>query len=486
LVLKIKRADGVMSLRRRRWRWIGGFIAVLVVFLAAMLWHEFDRRAGLYWYDVQQDYRYCFRDAVVSRLDIPVGTDGFEFPIVEHQWDTALLELEVSSTLAGWWFEPAIDIGISDGREARQHFERGASGVRLVELGISGPQSIPSDRIVRLSGRHLRWPSQTGRLLLFDNRVQSESSLLVLAPHPDDAEIAAFGLYSGRDAHVVTITNGSYSADSYIDIVSDPVRREDLEARLRVWDSLVVPRWGGLEEKRAINLGYFTLTLEQMRANPTIPVPNPVSGSTDIEPYRSWKRTAGQPQKPARPTWESLVDDLSTLLREIAPRVIVAPHPVLDAARDHVYTTLALFEAIERVAGFDAILLLYTNHHTLSDYYPFGPADSRVGIPPWFDCSVPFGGVLSYPLDEEQQVVKLFALDAMHDLRRMPHRELGGPAFRVLERAKRALDELWRDPAGEHSYFRRAVRPNELFFVYSVANGHAIRRLTSAAQERLP
>jgi hypothetical protein len=33
---------------------------------------------------------------------------------------------------------------------------------------------------------------------------------------------------------------------------------------------------------------------------------------------------------------------------------------------------------------------------------------------------------------------------------------------------------LWRDRADSYSYFRRAVRPNELFFVYTTADREAL------------
>ena len=177
----------------------------------------------------------------------------------------------------------------------------------------------------------------------------------------------------------------------------------------------------------------------------------------------------------ATSTWDSLVADLATLLDQIQPAVIATPHPSLDVAADHKFTTVALFEALERVGGSDRTLLLYNNHHVFGEYFPFGPADGLVTLPPWFDPELPCRGVYSHRLDEGSRTAKLFALDAMHDLRPAP-RVSSVKASRAARvgAVRRALRELWRYPADYYSYFRRATRPNELFFVYSTADRDAL------------
>jgi hypothetical protein len=98
-----------------------------------------------------------------------------------------------------------------------------------------------------------------------------------------------------------------------------------------------------------------------------------------------------------------------------------------------------------------------------------------VTLPPWFDRSLAFGGVYSQALDDTRQTEKLFALEAMHDLRSAPRRFIGQPTRRFLERLSVVASELWREPFGTYSYYRRAVRPNELFFVYSPSDRSALR-----------
>ena len=63
----------------------------------------------------------------------------------------------------------------------------------------------------------------------------------------------------------------------------------------------------------------------------------------------------------------------------------------------------------------------------------------------------------------EQQKSKIFALDAMNDLRL-------GTDFRFpLMAFTQAFQTLWFDISGKNeSYFRRAIRSNELFFMVDI------------------
>jgi hypothetical protein len=105
-------------------------------------------------------------------------------------------------------------------------------------------------------------------------------------------------------------------------------------------------------------------------------------------------------------------------------------------------------------------------------------------MPPWFDATLPLSSVYSHPLDEGRQLDKLFALDAMHDLRAAPRRLLGGPTDRFIERLRRSAEDVIRDPVSDYSYYRRAVRPNELFFVYAPAERQALADFWRAGRER--
>jgi LmbE family N-acetylglucosaminyl deacetylase len=440
--------------------------ACVVVLLALSV--ELRRRGELYWYDVRQDYHYAFAPGSVVRLPVELTPDGFVFPEASARWDTAALRLEVRTSWTSRWYEPSVAIE-HDGQSDRQYLDRGGKGSRYLLL----PPGVGPGERVRLLGNRVSWPSQRAELLLWDNALPADPTVLVLAPHPDDAEIAAFGVYAAHRSFVATVTAGNYIDNSYEHLVPDAAAVDALRARLRTWDSLAIPSMGGVPAERVVNLGYPGLSLERLHA--TRGEARPAALEQRPLQYRQGAVAQLLGDRTATATWDDLVQDLATLLDRTRPDIVVAPHPVLDESSDHQFTTVALFEALDRLPEDRSVLFLYTNHHILAEYYPFGPSDSRVSLPPWFDRRYPFGRIYSQELDGPHQVDKLFALDAHHDLRAAPRRLTGGPTDRFLLRLERAVGDLVRDPVSDYSYYRRAVRPNELFFVYTAGQRSALR-----------
>jgi LmbE family N-acetylglucosaminyl deacetylase len=466
----MRTAPGLYRFRQPMALVVAGVVAALVVGALA-LFIELRRRHNLYWYDVRQDYDYSFTGAGVSRLQVDVSREGFTVPAAQGSWDTALLRLRVESSATARWFEPSVVVE-ADGRSHRQFFERGARGTRYLLL----PRAASPGTAVRLRGDRLHWPLQEAELLLFDSGTAPSPTVLVLAPHPDDAEIAAFGLYATHHAYVATVTAGNYVHESYAHLAADDAAQNVLRARIRTWHALAVPAWGGVPPERIVTLGYAGLSLEHLfetRERST----REGNSTWPIGRYRQGAVQQMLRDRAPTETWDSLVHDLTALLDTTRPDVIVAPHPVLDGSADHQLTTIALFEALEAGADDSTTLFLYTNHHILAEYYPFGPSDSVVTLPPWFDPALPFGSIYSFDVDPEQQIDKLLALEAHHDLRPPPRRLLGGPGDRFWHRVGQGVGDLVRDPVSDYSYYRRAIRPNEVFFVY----GPAERRVLSAA-----
>lgn len=436
-------------------------LAVLTV--AILLLAEVRRRQGLYWYEVTNDYQFEFAQGQHTRLTVEVSSEGFVLPETQGTWDTAFLAIRVSTTLSGHWFEPSIGVAVGERSKQRQFFERGVRGVRY--LNLLPDTGVPGEPVY-LEGHHMKWRKQTAELLLFRQAGVSNGKTLVLAPHPDDAEIAAFGLYADRDSYVATITAGDYVDGVYRHIFEDPVAQDLLKGKLRTWDSLVVPLWGGVPAERTVNLGYHNGTLRELRRPDGVSPDSSTPGGGALGLYRSGNVDELLEGRQGDASWASLVQDLEALLTSVRPEVVAAPHPVLDVSSDHRLTTVALLEALERLGDEDTVLLLYNNHHVWTEYFPFGPSDALVTLPPWFDTEAPFASVYSHPLDKGRQVEKLFALDAMHDLRAGPRVVAGGPAGRFVRRLGALFSGLRSDPLSTYSYFRRAVRPNELFFVY--------------------
>jgi hypothetical protein len=85
-----------------------------------------------------------------------------------------------------------------------------------------------------------------------------------------------------------------------------------------------------------------------------------------------------------------------------------------------------------------------------------------MSLPPWSTSDVIVEGVYSHAVPPELQTRKLFALESMHDLRLSPTEQ----ATCNLPEIKRR-DDYPRVPSVD--YFRRGVRSEELFFVYSLS-----------------
>ena len=225
-----------------------------------------------------------------------------------------------------------------------------------------------------------------------------------------------------------------------------------------------MPLWGGVPPERCINLGYFDCTLPTMSRNQGKPVSAEVSGLSDVSYFRQFNQSSMPSREPCKATWPNLVDDLTRILTAAQPTIIVTPHPFIDKHADHKFATLALLEALPKTKLTQGRLFLSTNHHVITKMHPLGLLDGAVTLPPRFDAAPLGEGVFSFPLTPQKQIDKIFALEAMHALRPPP--SIGAPEINTGAQAKEAAKHLIRgSDEYTYSHLRRAVRPNELFFV---------------------
>jgi LmbE family N-acetylglucosaminyl deacetylase len=369
------------------------------------------------------------------------------------------------------------------GAAAVQAFEDGAQGRRFVDVTPLLRGGLGDGAPIELMADGVRVAPGPARLYTFVNPSVSGLRVLVVAPHPDDAEIAAFGVYSSTDADVVTVTSGDAGAQGFAVLFPEPGEHYRAKGWIRTWDSITVPFFGGVPPGRARNLGYYDATLRRLWQERPRAIEPLLAKLESPGFYRSLNVDPDLKARPFTASWPSLVSDLRAELDRVKPRVVVAPHPLLDRHRDHQFTTVALLEALESWPG-DCELWLYTNHATGNESWPFGPRDAMTGLPPWpapaarGAAATPGAGLFftrlySHPLDADARDRKQVALEAMHDLRPFDLRPEAGeedPATR-RERAE----------AGRYDYFRRAPRPNELFFVLTRDDA---RRLHSFVVER--
>lgn len=425
-------------------------------------------------------YRAGFRipsrrdDACVCRgehqkVSVSVERDGFDLPTgVVARGQTAVLTLRLEATWLGRYCDPFIEVRRGPS-SYRQYFERGASGRRHLNLSPvftgGGDATLPR---VALRGGWLRW-GRDATLALFAPPAIDGAEVLVLAPHPDDAEIAAFGMYAGRPSWVATMTAGAGGMANLSSVIPS-AHAARWSANLRGWDSLTIPQIGGVPRERCLNLAQPDGQLQNMHEQPG----KPFNIACEESLSRATLRSRNEPVEFQRGepgcTWTALVEDLRRLIEKANPDIVVCPHPLIDGHHDHVFTTVALEEAVRQLPSKSRLFFLYVVHRRGAPLYPFGSADTLVSLPPWTDDEWLADSIYSHPLAPDTQRGKYFAIEATHDLRAY---HSGAP-----KTMRQVLTAVWRElsafvggtglPAG--SFLRRAARPNELYWVVSQAS----------------
>jgi len=429
---------------------------IFLLLLISLIFISYFSLAAKYKYDVRQDYQYAFENS--HHIEVPVNISQGTFQLSsKHHGDTGFIELNIKATLLGHFIEPSVEI-TADGHTSVLSFERGAQGIRYINLPVTHNTSI------ELKGHYLTIADQAARLMLFNNpSIQPQTKILIISPHPDDAEIAAFGLYSQHNSVIVTITAGEAGPHNYDEIYTDVQQHYQAKGKLRVWDSITVPMLGGVLPEQAINLGYFDGTLPQMYAVPETPVHSLYAGISDINDFRQQNLSTLTPLSQGKATWSALVNDLKYIIQKFSPDIIVTPYPALDWHSDHKLSTRAVIDTLQQLNLQHGQLFLYTNHLSFNNYFPYGAQGELAPIPPDFTQSLYFDSLYSFSPTKPK--AKIFALEAMHDLRPDTSWLEPSGAFKLFKSA--LLNKLL---LRDQSYFRRAVRANELFLVVNFSS----------------
>lgn len=434
--------------------------AFLILAVVATLLGFAFQRLSIYHYNVRESYHYDFSKSDAKTFTLPVNNGLINLPPIGQDYDTAILAINVKPSLLSYFLQPSIEVGNGEDH-LKQVVEHGASGIRYVNLSHFLVQNAQT---LNFETHFVNLAETTAQLYVFPKHEANNARILVISPHPDDAEIAAFGLYSHSQSFIATLTAGEAGKNTYNEIYQNPIAGNLKKGELRVWDSLFVPSLGSVPPERTVNLGYFDGTLEKMYSDQDRPVKSEQTGIKEVQYFRRQNvSTLLAGQTPASATWTSLVSDLAYLLDTIKPDIIVAPYPALDEHSDHKYASIALFAAIKKLNIKEGLLYLYTNHSIYNEYYPYGEKDDPISLPPNFQADPTFGSLYSHPLTAEDRRNKLFALEAMHDLRLDTKWLTPKGAFTVFRKSlKKGLFGY------DKSYFRMAVRDNELFFVLPV------------------
>ena len=428
------------------------FVGILVAWwlpllLAVLAWvaHEAWFADHLF-YAPSEDYHYRFSaDAEVAGVRFEGGRLRVDQPLASDA--TLVLAIKIKSNWLGRFLDPSIEFAGD-----RQTFERGVNGLRYLNLSGSDLSDL------QLRGRHCRVLG-TPRLWAWTHPDYRAQRVMVIAPHADDAELAAFGLYSQAEKPwIVTLTAGEIEAEHYQQMGLGPVEASRIKGRLRAWDSIAVPRWAGVPEAHCVQLGYFCLQLPTMRATPDQPVGSREADLSDIRLFRQFNPFPLPADQDGLPTWNNLLTDLRQLLLTARPDVIVLPHPIIDPHPDHICAQQAVVEALQGLDWQPSTVLGYANHLHDNDRWPMGDAGTGIALPPLFDATQELHPC-SLPLTVAQQRDKAMALGMMHDLQPPP------PFKRRVRRwLQRVLAGRARSPYGENEFFRKAVRRHELFW----------------------
>lgn len=430
------------------WLWLG---AVLVVYIIhAVLWTDH------FYYQPTENYSWKIPSGVISKAVFE--GHRLQFPEQMPQGQTVLLKTRVSRTLSGTIYDPYVEI-LASGKVYQQYFERGCSAERYINLSPALEALSAGDSEIQIIARHCEIDQQNAGLIAFHNPDLRNKRIMVIAPHADDAEIAAFGLYRNTDSMVVTLTAGEAEPETFSHYNANLHEAALLKGRVRAWDSVAIPKWAGTREGRVVQLGYFCKHLEQMNENPGQAVSSEFAGVSDTRLFRQFNSIKLASDGHGIASWKYLVEDLKELIESHKPDFVVTPHLTVDPHKDHHYSTLAIKQALQESGQENTQLLFYANHLRDTDMHPFGPARTLCSLPPLVNNPVELEGVFSFTLSDADQQDKILAVEMNHDLRR-PVR------FKkwLRKRLQKKLIGRYQPDYGEDEFLRKAVRVNELFF----------------------
>lgn len=427
---------------------------IFILLFTALLIYLFIvyKRAKKYKYDTSKDYVYNLDKHLIYKLK----TTNKTFILEDNykDFDSLFLKINLSFNINSYFFKPFIKI-----KDTKHFFEYGARGIRYLNI------SYLKEKSNELILKNLSLNNNSLSIYGYKNNINLSQKILILAPHADDAEIAAFGLYkTAKDITIVTTTAGEQGSCNYSNLYNNDRTANSLKkAELRVLDATTIPLLGNVNYENSITLGYFGGSLKWMNKNRDKEATSNISGIDNMNLFRKVSHSNIKLDLETKPIYSSFLNDLEEILKQVKPDIIITPHPTIDSHEDHKYTTQITIEAMKNTKAISK-LLLYTNHLELSESYPLGGMHSAVSIPP-NTKEFYYDSIYSFTLNSNLQIDKFFALEAMHDLRDSLIYISTKKAFKHLNKMlKRKLT------GKDKSYYKRAIRSNELFFVVNNKN----------------
>lgn len=426
---------------------LAGVAIALAVLSGAILavglrrWRRRERR--LFPHGRHSPGRFVRIDGLQSADGIPVSPHAWKFPPVPEHCSALVVVSGESSAL---FPEVRLTTRGSSTKHALPWGWRGHCTLDATPLATREP-----GQTIHLETRGLRL-SEPPRLLTCGERPQPDDSILLCAPHPDDAELAAFGLYCNHvnRTWVVTFTAGERGIGWQ---AGEPAPAAYDRALRRVRESVELPVAGGVPRSRCQNLLLPDGVLSALLADPA----RPFSFSYDRVRLAA---TMGE-TVPATATGEAWLNRLRDLLTSVRPQIVVCPDPDCDIHPDHRATAQALALILREPAGASVrALYLYTIHPDFCETSPFGPAGAPWDPPP-LTSDVPLKAFFSQTLDETAIAKKRATLLESSDVDAL---------FRSATAVRRRGSLRDRLSGDSISLLRRCVRSSESFRVQSCAD----------------
>ncbi len=415
----------------------------LVLFSVFLYFHK----SKYYSYSIDNDYRYDMREKCYS---LSLQNNRIVLPDEIGISDTVFCKVRIKANLFGNLLAPYLKL--NNREDSKQYYEVGVNGYRYVNLS----NRFGEDKVIKFITNKCTISNETVEVYAYKNQDISISKILIIAPHPDDAEISSYGLYSdnSENTFILTITGGENGNDSY-NVFNSKKKNDFARMKLRTWNSVTVPMLAGVSTDKMVNLGYADGSLKTMyeNKNETFVLKEEqkkILKTMNVTDYYSDEKRS----------WQTLKSDIEKIINDVKPDIIIAPHPYLDAHTDHIYSTKAVTETLRDMNYKDGNLFLYTIHNTISPYYPFGKMESMMTLPPLFDQAFCFERIYNFNLDKEQIATKILAFEAMNDLR------IGLDILNVKKVFRRVIKMVKHSTLDiEKDYYNRFIRSNELFYI---------------------
>jgi len=346
--------------------------------------------------------------------------------------------------------------------ENAQFFEANQQGIRYLNVS---DYDLSNKHYIHCENCKI---SNKATLLAFKNPDFTQAPILIISPHADDAEIAAYGFYQkhNKNTWITTLNSGdSLQALKRQYIKGLDTNMEDATLRkgkTRAWNSMTTPLLAGVPFKNLSSLGYFKITLDHLYEKRKEVTSHPVNSYITPKEYRIYNDVTLPNDIANINSGDALINDLKHLIQTIKPSTILVTHPRIDPHPEHITAAHSLAIALEEIEHKPEHILLYVNHLENIKGFPYGPEHAKTALPPSSDKPNSLHSVshkcYSFQLTSETQKDKIIALDSMHDLR-------------SKYRFERAVKQWWNKSIlkndyhyyADNAYLQTHIKANEVF-----------------------